>query len=130
MLRTLVWACAIENLAIEVITPNLFEHSERGLAMVAAPETILLESTSAGMSGVDVSLERVRYLRSSRDVLGSFKRGLLGPQWQRPKLYDAIYPRPLWEVGSKPNALILKPATDRLDWPLQPATLTDYAVLT
>ena len=61
--RTLIWARAIENLAIVVTTQNLFDHSERGLAMVAAPEEILLESTNAGMSVVDVSLERVRYLR-------------------------------------------------------------------
>jgi predicted amidohydrolase len=102
--RTLIWARAIENLAILVTTQNLFDHSERGLAMVAAPEEILLESTSAGMSVVDVSLERVRYLRDTRDVLGSseqcaVKQGLLGPQWQRPELYDAIYPRPLREAA-------------------------------
>jgi hypothetical protein len=54
-----------------VTTQNVFDHSERGLAMVAAPEEILLESTSVGMSVVDVSLERVRYLRGTRDVLGS-----------------------------------------------------------
>jgi predicted amidohydrolase len=35
--RTLIWARAIENLAIVVTTQNLFDHSERGLAMVAAP---------------------------------------------------------------------------------------------
>ena len=39
-----------------------------------------------------------------RDVLGSseqcaVKQGLLGPQWQRPELYDAIYPRPLREAA-------------------------------
>jgi predicted amidohydrolase len=102
--RTLIWARAIENLAIVVTTQNLFDHSERGLAMVAAPEEILLESTNAGTSMVDVSLERVRYLRASRDVLGSseqcaVKQGLLGPQWQRPELYGAIYPQPLREAA-------------------------------
>ena len=54
-----------------VTTQNLLDRSERGPAMVAAPEEILLESTIAGMSVVDVSPERVRYLRASRDVLGS-----------------------------------------------------------
>jgi predicted amidohydrolase len=102
--RTLIWARAIENLAIMVTTQNVFDHSERGLAMVAAPEEILLESTSAGMSVVDVSLERVRYLRDTRDVFGSseqcaVKQGLLGPQWQRPELYGAIYPLPLREAA-------------------------------
>ena len=41
-------------------TQNLFDHGERGLAMVAAPEEIVFESTAAGMSVVDVSLDRVR----------------------------------------------------------------------
>jgi predicted amidohydrolase len=102
--RTLIWARAIENLAVMVTTQNLFHHGERGLAMVAAPEQILFESTAAGMSVVDVDLERVRYLRSSRDVVGSSancaaKQGVLGPQWQRPELYDSFYPRPLREAA-------------------------------
>jgi len=42
---------AIENLALVVTTQNLFTHTERGLAMVAAPEEILFESTAAGVSG-------------------------------------------------------------------------------
>jgi hypothetical protein len=46
----------------------------------------------------------VRYLRSSRDVVGSSancaaKQGVLGPQWQRPELYDSFYPRPLREAA-------------------------------
>ncbi len=102
--RTLIWARAIENLALVVTTQNLFTHTERGLAMVAAPEEILFESTAAGLSVVDVSLDRVRFLRSTRDVVGSSahcaaKQGLLGPQWQRPELYDSIYPRPLREAA-------------------------------
>src|SRR5215510_4288347 len=102
--RTLIWARAIENLALVVTTQNLFTHTERGLAMVAAPEEIVFESTAAGLSVVDVSLNRVRFLRSTRDVVGSSdhcaaKQGLLGPQWQRPELYDSIYPRPLREAA-------------------------------
>ena len=102
--RTLIWARAIENLAVVVTTQNLFHHGERGLAMVAAPEEILFESTVAGLSIVDVSLDRVRYLRSTRDEVGSSaacaaKQGVLGPQWQRPELYDAFYPRPRREAA-------------------------------
>jgi 5-aminopentanamidase len=102
--RTLIWARAIENLAIVVTTQNLFDHAERGLAMVAAPEEIMFESTAAGVSVVDVSLDRVRRLRASRDEVGSSavcgaKQGVLGPQWQRPELYDAIHPRPLREAA-------------------------------
>ncbi|HEY2527088.1 MAG TPA: carbon-nitrogen hydrolase family protein [Xanthobacteraceae bacterium] len=102
--RTLIWARAIENLSIVVTTQNLFHHGERGLAMVAGPEEILFESTAAGVSVVDVSLDRVRFLRSTRDEVGSsegcaVKQGLLGPQWQRPELYDSLYPRPLREAA-------------------------------
>jgi predicted amidohydrolase len=102
--RTLIWARAIENLAIVVTTQNLFSHAERGLAMVAAPEEIMFESTAAGMSVVDVSLDRVRFLRATRDEVGSSERcatkqGVLGPQWQRPELYDTFYPRPLREAA-------------------------------
>src|SRR5262249_55070294 len=94
--RALIWARAIENLAIVVTTQNLFDHSERGLAMVAGPEEILFESTIAGSSVVEVGLERVRYLRSTRDAVGALEhcavnRGLLGPQWRRPEFYDKIY---------------------------------------
>ncbi len=97
--RTLIWARAIENLAIVVTTQNLFDHSQRGLAMVAAPEEILFESTAAGLSVVDVGLDRIRQMRAARDEVGSSalygaKQGVLGPQWQRPELYDVYYPRP------------------------------------
>jgi len=97
--RTLIWARAIENLAIVVTTQNLFDHAERGLAMVAGPEEILFESTAAGTSIVEVNLDRLRMLRSTRDEVGSselcgVKQGLLGRQWQRPELYDTFYPRP------------------------------------
>jgi predicted amidohydrolase len=102
--RTLIWARAIENLALVVTTQNLFDHSERGLAMVAAPEEILFESTAAGMAVVDVSLDRIRQRRTARDEVISAtefaaKQGVLGPQWQRPELYDSIYPRPLGEAA-------------------------------
>src|SRR5207244_770436 len=91
--RALIWARAIENLAIVVTTQNLFDHSERGLAMVASPEEILFESTIAGTTVVDVSLERVRYLRATRDEVGSSqhcagKQGVLGPPWLRPVRYS------------------------------------------
>jgi predicted amidohydrolase len=102
--RTLIWARAIENLALVVTTQNLFHRTERGLAMVAGPEEILFESTATGVSVVDVDLDRVRYLRSTRDEVGSSqncaaKQGVLGPQWQRPELYDSFYPRPLREAA-------------------------------
>src|SRR6195256_4258338 len=97
--RTLIWARAIENLAVVVTTQNLFDHGERGLAMVATPEEIVYESTAAGRGIVEVSLERLRHMRAGRDEVGSSanfaaKQGVTGPQWQRPELHDAIYPKP------------------------------------
>jgi predicted amidohydrolase len=102
--RHLIWARAIENLAIVVTTQNLFNHQERGLAMVAAPEEILFESTATGMFTVDLSLDRVRALRSSTDEVGSArnfgaKQGVLSSQWQRPELIERIYPRPQREAA-------------------------------
>ncbi|MEI7804146.1 MAG: carbon-nitrogen hydrolase family protein [Hyphomicrobiales bacterium] len=96
--RNLIWSRAIENLALVVTTQNLFSHAERGLAMVATPEEIVFESTAAGLFTVDVSLDRLREMRASTDTITSArnygaKQGVLGPQWQRPELYDAIHPR-------------------------------------
>jgi hypothetical protein len=72
-----------------VTTQNLLDRSERGPAMVAGPEEILFDSTATSVSVVDVSLDRVRYLRARRDMLGSsehcaVKRGLLVPQMAAP----------------------------------------------
>jgi predicted amidohydrolase len=97
--RNLIWSRAIENLAIVVTTQNLFSPADRGLAMVATPEEILFESTAPGLFMVDVDLARPRDMRASTDSLVSSqtyaaKQGVLGPQWQRPELRAAIYPRP------------------------------------
>jgi len=95
--RNLVWARAIENLAVTITTQNLFSRDEKGLAMVAAPEEILFESTAPGCFIVEIDLARVRELRSSRDEVGSSSRnaakaGVL-TQWQRPELYHTFFPR-------------------------------------
>jgi predicted amidohydrolase len=97
--RTLLWARAIENLALVVSTQNMFAADDRGLAMVAAPEEILYESSAAGTAIVEVGLERIRQLRAGRDGVtasASFaaKQGVLSEQWQRPELYDSFHPRP------------------------------------
>ena len=102
--RALIWARAIENFAIVITTQNLFDHSERGLAMVAAPEEILIESTIAGTSVVDVSLDRLRYLRATRDAVGSsehcaVKQGLLGRNGNGRNSTIPSYPRPLREAA-------------------------------
>jgi len=97
--RTLLWARAIENLALVVSTQNLFSADQRGLALIAGPEEIHYESTVAGFAVIEIGLERVRALRAGRDEPGSSlscaaKQGVLSPQWQRPELYDSFYPRP------------------------------------
>jgi predicted amidohydrolase len=98
--RTLLWARAIENLALIVSTQNLLSAQDRGLSIVAAPESILHESTVAGMAVIEVSLDRVRELRSGRDTVNASqgagaKQGVLSEQWQRPELYDSFHPRKL-----------------------------------
>ena len=94
--RTLIWARAIENLAVVVTTQNLFDPDQRGLAMVATPEEIIFETTRAGMFLVDIDLTRVRELRGSRDEVRASERnaakaGVL-TQWQRPELYGTFFP--------------------------------------
>ena len=95
--RHLIWARAIENLAIVVTTQNLFSESERGLAMVATPEEIVFESTRPGIFFVDVDVEAVRAMRADIDVNGSWERlgvkaGVL-TQWQRPEMYSKLHER-------------------------------------
>jgi predicted amidohydrolase len=94
--RNLIWARATENLAAVVTTQNIFG-TEKGLAMVALPEEVVLETSRVGVFLVDLDLERVRELRSGRDATGSSlefgaKSGVLS-QWQRPELYDRFFPR-------------------------------------
>jgi hypothetical protein len=80
---------------VVVTTQNLFSAAEHGLAMVATPEEVVFESTSAGTFVLDVDLDRARELRSHEDTVTSSltegaKAGLL-TQWQRPELRDRLY---------------------------------------
>src|SRR5438445_1077449 len=93
--RTLIWARAIENLAVVVTTQNLFSAQERGLAMVATPEEIVFETVLPGRFIVDVDLRRIRQLRQEEDDAQSQQRnaakaGILS-QWQRPELYEKLF---------------------------------------
>jgi predicted amidohydrolase len=94
--RNLIWARAIENLAVVVTTQNLFARAERGLAMVAGPEDILMEAVGPGLYLVSVDLDRCRELRAGTDGVRSSrhdaaKAGVLD-QWQRPELHDVLHP--------------------------------------
>ncbi len=118
--RNLIWSRAIENLAIVVTTQNLFSHAERGLAMVAAPEEILFESTAAGCSSwTSASIARARCAPTADSVTSSAsygaKQGVLGPQWQRPELRETMYPRPRPRRRSKRAAIA--PRTLACDFP-------------
>jgi len=73
----------------------MFSTGERGLAMIATPEEVVLESTAAGTFVVDVDLDRCRELRSREDEVGSClnegaKAGVL-TQWQRPELRQSTF---------------------------------------
>ena len=95
--RNLIWSRAIENLAVVVTTQNLFGREQRGLAMIAAPEAVMFESTQPGSFLLDIDLGRIRELRSQTDGVGSqrlnaAKAGVL-TQWQRPELYEKFLAR-------------------------------------
>ena len=133
--RTLIFARAIENLAIVVTTQNFFDHSpSAALPWSLRREEILFESTRRGISLVDVSLDRLRYLRTSRDEVTSSlrcgaKQGVLGPQWQRPELHDVIYPRrlrgssrvmpPDSRLADAAKVLISVPRRSSAIWPIR-----------
>jgi predicted amidohydrolase len=94
--RNLIWARATENLAVVITTQNLFDETERGLAMVAQPEEIAFESDGPGTFLIDVDLERIREMREQEDgPLSSeeygAKPGVL-THWQRPEMQDKVYP--------------------------------------
>jgi predicted amidohydrolase len=91
--RTLIFARAIENLMYTVTCQNLIG-SEDGLAMIASPEGILVESKKEGIHTADVDLDRIRTLRATsndeneREKLlhPKTKPGLL-KYWRRPEIY-------------------------------------------
>ena len=74
-----------------------------GLVDGAPRFAVAIDPSAATALKADDAFE-VTDLRSTRDVVGSSahcaaKQGLLGPLWQRPELYDSIYPRPLREAA-------------------------------
>ncbi|MGH7659740.1 MAG: carbon-nitrogen hydrolase family protein [Vulcanimicrobiaceae bacterium] len=96
--RTLLWARAIENIALVVTTQNMWHAGERGMALVATPEEILFESEKPGEFFVDIDLERIRAMRADVDGVNgesgtvyASKAGLLS-QWQRPEMYRKFIP--------------------------------------
>ena len=91
--RTLLYARAIENLAITVSCQNLFTPDDRGLALICGPEKVLAESTQPGLLLVDCDLARLRLLRAAEDSWDfpgpkKCKPGIFW-QWYRPDLHGA-----------------------------------------
>lgn len=93
--RNLIWARAIENLAITVTCQNVFG-AEHGLAMICSPEEILIESLKPGVFLADCDIERIRWLRQEKDLYGPpmpwrAKPGVLR-DWRRSAVYKKNFP--------------------------------------
>ena len=90
---TLVKARAFENLAVTVLTKNIVG-TEEGFCIVASPEGMLLESHEEGVHVVSVDMDRLRWLRNTKDQYHEVlpykvKPGLL-TQWRRPAIFRDI----------------------------------------
>lgn len=91
--RVLVRARAIENYVYAVMCQNLFG-LEKGIAAIAGPEGLLAERDSPGLLLADLDLDRLNYLRETKEDLVMPKPyktipGLMD-SWRRPKLYRPI----------------------------------------
>ena len=96
--RTLLWARAIENLAIVVSTQNLLapRRSRPGDRHRARIDPLRKHDRRDGWSRS--SLDRCASCATAAtgrlvETCGA-KQGVLSEQWQRPELYDSFYPRP------------------------------------
>jgi predicted amidohydrolase len=74
--RTLVWARAIENLMYTAVCGNTLHPDADpdgikgpGLTMICSPEEILLDTADDGVHTADLDLDRLQFLRDSRDRL-------------------------------------------------------------
>ncbi len=94
--KHLIWARAIENQAYTATCQNLYG-MEDAIAMIAGPEEIITESKTAGVLTATLDLDRVKWLRETRErSLGlpyKFKAppGLL--RNRRPELYAELTKR-------------------------------------
>ncbi len=93
--RTLIWARAIENLMYTFTCQNILG-IERGLAMICSPEEVLVESEKPGVFVAECDLERIRWLRETKDryelpLPFKAKPGVLR-DWRRPELYRKACP--------------------------------------
>ena len=94
--RILVRARAIENYVYSVMCQNLFG-MERGIAAIAAPEGLLAEADAPGLVVADLDLDRLKFLRETKEGLVMPKPyktipGLMA-SWRKPELYGRIVER-------------------------------------
>ncbi len=90
--QTIVRARAIENLCYVAMTNNIWE-DEKGAAMIAGPEDVVIASGTEDLLAATLDLERVDWLRANDDSLVEPKTfssipGLL--RARRPELYDDL----------------------------------------
>jgi predicted amidohydrolase len=89
--RTLVWARAIENLVFTAACQNLYGNEE-GVATISSPERVLAARVDEGLLFADLDLQRLAYLRSTRESITFPKPYATIPgliEWRRPELYTA-----------------------------------------
>ncbi|MBI2880522.1 MAG: carbon-nitrogen hydrolase family protein [Candidatus Tectomicrobia bacterium] len=91
--RVLVRARAIENYVYTVMCQNLFG-MESGITAIAGPEGLLAERDTPGLVFADLDIDRLKYLRETREELVHPKPyrtipGLMDA-WRKPGLYRRI----------------------------------------
>lgn len=91
--RIMIQARAIENLVFTAAVQNIYAPNEQGVGIIAAPEGILAQSTSAGMLIADLDLDRLSFLRSRDERIEYPKPYWTIPgvmKWRRPELYGSL----------------------------------------
>jgi predicted amidohydrolase len=63
--KTVVWARAIENLCVTVVTSN--STGRGGLSMICTPENVLLNTEEEGVHIREIDLSRIELIRNSHD---------------------------------------------------------------
>lgn len=88
--KTMIWARAIENLVYAIAVQNLYTEGEEGVGMIAAPESILAQSSGQGLVMAELDLDRLRFLRDEDERVEFPKRYRTIPgvmRWRKPALY-------------------------------------------
>ena len=117
--RTLVRARAIENIMYTATLVNLMDPKvadqfnptgvtlapprevvTAGIGMIASPERVLAESSAPGILTADLDLDRIRFLRTTKEelIIPAPYRTIPGHlSWRRPELYGELTQREVKE---------------------------------